>query len=80
MIKILVALLIAFFGAVGSYVAYEASGTNKSNSGSATGAHGAPGPLAGAGLPVVAVGYGVYWLIRRRRGANSAKRDQAPRA
>ena len=29
--------------------------------------HGAPGPIAGAGLPVLAVGFGVYWLIRRRR-------------
>jgi hypothetical protein len=30
--------------------------------------HGAPGPIAGAaGLPVLAVGYGVYWLVRRRR-------------
>jgi hypothetical protein len=80
MIKILVALLIAFFGAAGSYVAYEASGTNNSNGRSSSGAHGAPGPLAGAGLPVVAVGYGVYWLVRRRRGVNSAKRAQAPRA
>jgi hypothetical protein len=33
------------------------------------GVHGAPGPIAGAGLPVLAVGYGVYWLIRRRRKA-----------
>jgi hypothetical protein len=31
--------------------------------------HGAPGPIAGAGLPILAVGYGVYWLIRRRRKA-----------
>ena len=31
------------------------------------GVRGAPGPIAGAGLPVLAVGYGVYWLIRRRR-------------
>ena len=30
---------------------------------------GAPGPIAGAGLPIVAVGYGVYWLLRRRRKA-----------
>jgi hypothetical protein len=30
---------------------------------------GAPGPIAGAGLPILAVGYGVYWLIRRRRKA-----------
>lgn len=28
---------------------------------------GAPGPIAGAGLPALAVGYGVYWLGRRRR-------------
>ena len=27
----------------------------------------APVPIAGAGLPVLAVGYGVYWLIKRRR-------------
>jgi hypothetical protein len=29
--------------------------------------HGVPGPIAGAGLPILAVGYGVYWLVRRRR-------------
>jgi hypothetical protein len=29
--------------------------------------HGAPGPIVGAaGLPVLAIGYGVYWLRRRR--------------
>jgi hypothetical protein len=28
---------------------------------------GAPGPIAGAGIPILAVGYGVYWLVRRRR-------------
>jgi hypothetical protein len=31
--------------------------------------HGAPGPVAGAGLPFLGVAYGVYWLIRRRRKA-----------
>ena len=28
---------------------------------------GAPGPIVGAGLPFLAIGYGVYWLIRRRK-------------
>jgi len=28
---------------------------------------GAPGPIAGAGLPILAVGYGVYWFVRRRK-------------
>jgi hypothetical protein len=31
---------------------------------------GAPGPIAGAGLPVLAIGYGVYWLVKRRRKVN----------
>ena len=25
------------------------------------------GPIAGAGLPILAIGYGVYWLVKRRR-------------
>lgn len=32
--------------------------------------HAAPGPIAGASLPVLAVGLGVYWLVRRRRKPN----------
>ena len=39
-------------------------------SGNPTGpAHGAPGPIAGAGLPFLALGFGAYWLIRRRKMA-----------
>jgi hypothetical protein len=28
---------------------------------------GAPGPLAGAGLPVILVGAGLYWVVRRKK-------------
>ena len=33
-----------------------------------TNARGAPGPLVGAGLPVLLIGGGIYWLVRRRKG------------
>jgi hypothetical protein len=35
---------------------------------------GVPGPVAGAGLPILAVGYSAYWLVRRyrRRSDNAA--------
>jgi LPXTG-motif cell wall-anchored protein len=32
-----------------------------------TGVKGAPGPLAGAGLPVLLIGGGIYWIVRRRK-------------
>jgi hypothetical protein len=34
------------------------------------GVHGAPGPVVGAGLPLAAVAYGIYWLVQRRRKAD----------
>ena len=45
-------------------------GGNGSRDGGGGGFKPTPGPLVSAGLPVIAVGYGVYWLVRRRRKAN----------
>jgi hypothetical protein len=42
-------------------------GTNWSDGG----VHGAPGPIAGAGLPIIVVGLGAYWLVRRYRRKSS---------
>ena len=44
---------------------------NQGNQGGG-GTHGVPGPLVGAGLPVLAVGYGAYWLVRRYRRKSDA--------
>jgi LPXTG-motif cell wall-anchored protein len=32
---------------------------------------GAPGPLVGAGLPVLLIGGGIYWLVRRKKQAST---------
>jgi hypothetical protein len=28
---------------------------------------GAPGPIVGAGIPILAIGFGAYWLAKRLR-------------
>jgi LPXTG-motif cell wall-anchored protein len=43
-------------------------GQNNNNQGG--GVHGAPGPLAGAGLPVLLIGGGIYWIVRRKKRAS----------
>jgi hypothetical protein len=45
-------------------------GTAQAGTPTTTSVRGAPGPIAGAGLPVLAIGYGVYWLVKRRRKAD----------
>ena len=77
-LKIVLVVLAASGAATTGYVFYNGSlspndwvyqGGSPANWTSG-GVHGAPGPIVGAGLPFVAVGYGVYWLVRRRRKAN----------
>jgi len=74
-IKLLAALILtAALGAPVGYVFYQSSLSPDNwvyQGGSPTNwrngdIHGAPGPIAGAGLPFLAVGYGVYGLMRRR--------------
>ena len=36
-----------------------------------SGVKGAPGPLVGAGLPVLLIGGGIYWIVRRRRSSSA---------
>ena len=43
------------------------NGQGGNGQGGGNGYHNVPGPIVGAGLPIIAAGYGVYWLIRRRR-------------
>jgi hypothetical protein len=40
---------------------------DQGNQGGGGSTHAVPGPLVGAGLPFLAVGYGAYWLVRRYR-------------
>jgi hypothetical protein len=77
--KLLFALIVtAALGAPVGYVFYQSSlspdnwvyqGAGRWKDG---GVHAVPGPLAGAGLPVIAVGLGAYWLLRRHRRNSSS--------
>jgi hypothetical protein len=51
----------------------QGGGGNQGNQGNQGGGgmRGAPGPVLGAGLPVLAVGAGIYWVVWRRKKAAS---------
>ena len=48
-------------------LAQNNQGQNNNNHG---GVRGAPGSIVGAGLPILLVGGGIYWLVRRRNRAS----------
>jgi LPXTG-motif cell wall-anchored protein len=53
-------------------LAQDNQGQNNNNQGQDNndqggGGHGAPGPLMGAGLPVLLIGGGIYWIVRRKK-------------
>jgi LPXTG-motif cell wall-anchored protein len=60
------ALLLAL--SVPALAGQNGQGQNNNNQGQNGGNYkGAPGPLVGAGLPVLLIGGGIYWLVRRRK-------------
>jgi hypothetical protein len=87
-LKLLLALVLtASLGAPVGYVFYKSSlssdnwvyrggsPTNWKDGGAHSGGgstHGVPGPLVGAGFPVIAIGYGAYWFVRRYRRKSEA--------
>jgi len=66
--KNLLAAIVASTILISPAFAQNNQGGNNNNQGG--GYHGAPDPIVGASLPVLAVGFGVYWLVRRRRKPN----------
>ena len=65
---LLLALSVPAFAAPGDGNSQGGGGGGGKGGGGGGGYSGAPGPLAGAGLPVLLIGGGIYWLVRRKKG------------
>jgi len=81
----LLALILAFFVAAGApigYVFYESAFSTSAWEylGHGTWIAAAPGPVAGAGLPVALIAVSAYWLIRkmRKNARRKVEGDQLP--
>jgi LPXTG-motif cell wall-anchored protein len=58
-------LLLALSGVPALAAGGNDQGGNNNDQGGKT--KGAPGPIVGAGLPVLLIGGGIYWLVRRKK-------------
>jgi hypothetical protein len=70
------AALVTFIGAAAVAAAFFMARADSAKSGVVAigGSHygGVPSPVTGAGLPVIIVGCGAYWLVRRHRRKSDA--------
>ena len=58
-----------------TFMVFSAVSVSAQTIGTSTIDAGAPGPILGAGLPLLGaggIGYGVYWLVNRRPGRSEA--------
>lgn len=68
---LLIAIFITLFGSLGLIVGGQAWGWGQGGgNGGGPAMVGAPGPIAGVGLPVLAVVGGLMWVRNRRRRKN----------
>ena len=66
-----VVLLLALSGVPALAKNDNGNGKGQSNGNGKGQVRGAPGPILGAGLPILLVGGGIYWLVRRRKRASA---------
>ena len=66
-----VVLLLALSGVPALAQNNNDQGQNNNDQGGGGRARGAPGPIMGASLPVLLVAGGIYWVVRRRKGASA---------